>query len=181
MFTESDADTKKWWPVDFRLVHRATFGAQLILELALTNTGATALRFEEALHAYFRVGQIDKARVQGLNGVQYLDKTDSNRKKTQQGLIEIVSETDRVYLNTAGPIELEDHSLGRRVAITKEHSLNTVVWNPWIDKAKAMADLGDAEWMQMICIEVSNVADCAVELAPGQQHAMCAIIRVAGL
>ena len=26
MFTESNENTKKWWPADFRLVHRATFG-----------------------------------------------------------------------------------------------------------------------------------------------------------
>jgi glucose-6-phosphate 1-epimerase len=181
MFTGSNDDTKKWWPADFRLFHRATFGAQLILELALTNTGTSPLRFEEALHAYFRVGQIDKARVQGLNDVEYLDKTDSNRKKTQRGLIEIVSETDRVYLNTAGAIELQDQSLGRRVAVVKENSLNTVVWNPWIEKAKAMADFGDAEWRQMICIEASNVADCAVQLEPGQQHTMRTIVRVADL
>src|SRR6266700_1338059 len=27
MFTESDESTKKWWPADFRLVHRVTFGS----------------------------------------------------------------------------------------------------------------------------------------------------------
>ncbi len=181
MFTESNDDTKKWWPAEFRLVHRATLGAQLILELALTNTGTSPLRFEEALHAYFRVGQIDKARVQGLNDVEYLDKTDSNQMKTQRGLIEIVSETDRVYLNTAGAVELEDRSLGHRIRVAKENSLNTVVWNPWIEKAKAMADFGDTEWQQMICVEASNVADCAVQLEPGHQHAMRTIVRVGGL
>jgi hypothetical protein len=33
--------------------------------------------------------------------------------------------------------------------------------------------------MQMVCIETSNVADFAVDLAPGQQHKMRALIRVA--
>ena len=65
MFTESDEDTKKWWPAEFRLVYRATFGSELSLELEVTNTGKTALHFEEALHAYFRVGNIEKARVRG--------------------------------------------------------------------------------------------------------------------
>ena len=46
MFTE----TKKWWPADFRLAHRATFGLELSLELVVINTGRTSLRFEEALH-----------------------------------------------------------------------------------------------------------------------------------
>jgi glucose-6-phosphate 1-epimerase len=84
MFTESNDDTKKWWPADFHLIHRATFGSELVLELIVRNTGTNSLRFEEALHSYFRVGNIEKARLQGLDAVQYLDKTDSGRKKMQQ-------------------------------------------------------------------------------------------------
>jgi hypothetical protein len=33
----------------------------------------------------------------------------------------------------------------------------------------------------MVCIEVSNVSDFAVELAPGQQHKMKAIVRLTDL
>ncbi len=44
-----------------------------------------------------------------------------------------------------------------------------------------MSDFGDAEWMRMVCIESSNVSDFAVELAPGQQHKMQAIVRLADL
>ncbi len=178
MSTESNGETKKWCPADFRLVHRAIFGSELSLELVVRNTGTIPLRFEEAMHTYFRVGQIDKARLEGLSTFHYLDKTDSNQKKTQQGPIEIVSETDRVYLNTKGVIELEDHALRRRIDVANENSFTTVVWNPWAAKAKALSDFGDAEWMRMICIETSNVSDFAVELTPGQQHGMKAIFRV---
>jgi len=180
MFTESDENTKKWCPADFRLVHRATFGSELGLKLVVTNTGTTSLRFGEALHTYHRVGDIEKAAVQGLDGVHYLDKTDSNRKKLQHGEIVIVSETDRVYLDTSDAVELEDPVLRRRTRVTKQNSRTTVVWNPWVRKARALPDLGDDEWTQMICIESSNVADFAVVLAPGQQHTMEAIVGVAG-
>jgi glucose-6-phosphate 1-epimerase len=178
MFTESDANTKQWWPADFRLVHRATFGSELSLELVVTNTGTTSLRFEEALHTYHRVGDIAKARVRGLDGVHYLDKTHSNRKSLQQGEIVIVSETDRVYLNTGTGIELEDPVLHRRTRLVKENSSTTVVWNPWVNKAHSFSDFGDDEWTQMICIETSNVSNFAVDLAPGQQHKMSALVRV---
>jgi glucose-6-phosphate 1-epimerase len=178
MFTESNEDTKRWWRAEFRLVYRATFGSELTLELEVSNTGGTSLRFEEALHAYYRVGDIKKARVRGLDTVHYLDKTDSNREKTQDGQITIVSETDRVYLNTSDAIELDDPILGRRTRVTKENSRTTVVWNPWVEKARALSDLADNEWMQMICIETSNVSDCSVDLEPGQQHKMRALVRV---
>jgi D-hexose-6-phosphate mutarotase len=125
------------------------------------------------------VGQIEKALVQGLSAVDYVDKADSNRKKTQQDPIKITSETDRVYLNTRGPIALEDYALRRRVDLAKENSFTTVVWNPWVEGAEAMPDFGDAEWKQMICIEASNVSDFAVVLAPRQQHQMKATFRLA--
>jgi glucose-6-phosphate 1-epimerase len=178
MFTESDEGTKKWWAADFRLVHRATFGRELNLELVATNTGTKPLRFEEALHAYYRVGSIEPARVRGLEGVHYLDKTDSNRDKAQQGDIAIVSETDRVYLNTEAQVELEDTVFGRRIDVDKRNSRTTVVWNPWIEKARALSDLGNGEWRQMICIECSNVSDFALNLAPRQQHTMSMTVRV---
>jgi len=179
MSTESDEDTKRWWHAEFRLVYRVTFASELRLELVVTNTGKASLRFEEALHAYHRVGNILKTRVGGLCTVHYIDKTDSNRKKIQHGEIAIVSETDRVYLNTSDAIELEDPVLRRRTRVTKENSRTTVVWNPWVQKAHSLSDFADDEWMQMICIETSNVADFAVDLAPGQQHKMKAVVSVA--
>src|SRR5947208_1364 len=166
MFTESDENTRKWWPAEFRLVHRATFGRELSLELVVTNTGTTSLRFEEALHTYHRVGDIEKAGVQGLDAVYYLDKTDSNRKKMQHGEIVTASETDRVYLETTGAIELEDPVLHRRTRVTKEKSRTTVVWNPWVERAHSLSDLADDDWNDMIGLETSKVGPLAVARAP---------------
>ena len=91
----------------------------------------------------------------------------------------ITAETDRVYLNTSDTVELEDPVLHRCAHVVKENSRTTVVWNPWVQKAHSFPDFADDEWTQMICIETSNVSDFAVNLDPGQQHKMTAIIRVA--
>ena len=178
MFTESSQDTKRWWPSDFHLAYHVTFSSELELELVATNTGKTPFRFEEALHTYHRVEDIRKVRLKGLGSVPYLDKTDSNRKKIQTGEITIASETDRVYLGTAGTIELEDPGLRRHTHVQKENSRSTVIWNPWAQKAHSMSDFGGDEWVQMICIETTNVADFAVDLAPGEQHTMRSTVRV---
>lgn len=178
LFTESDDNTKKWWPADFRASYRVTFGQELQLELVTRNTGTASMRFEEALHAYYKLGNVERARVLGLDATDYLDKTDSGRKKTQHGDVVIASETDRVYLNTTVAIEVEDSVLHRRIRTAKENSHTTVVWNPWVDKARAFSDFADDEWKQMICIETSNVSDYAVDLAPGQEHKMNAMVTV---
>jgi len=178
MSSESDEATKKWWPAEFRSVLRAAFGKELSVELVVTNKGRTSLRFEEALHAYFRVGNIEMTRARIPDALRYIDKTDSHRTKTQLSDIVIASETDRVYLDTRDEIELEDPVLERRLRVAKENSRTTVAWNPWTEKAHSLSDFGDDEWAQMICVEPSNVSDFAVDLAPGQQHTMKALVRV---
>ena len=179
MVTASDEDTRKWWPADFRLVHRATFATELSLELAITNTGTTPIRFEGALHTYHRVGHIESVRICGLDGVTYLDNIASNQQKTQHGDIVISKQTDNAYLNTQGVIELLDPELRRRVRITKENSLTTVIWNPWREGARSLSDLGNDEWQQMVCIEASNVLGYAVSVAPGERYVMTVKIEVA--
>ena len=178
MFTESSKSTQKLWPHDFRLMHRVTFGAELVLELIVTNAGSAPFIFEEALHAYYKVKDAPKSRVAGLNGVHYLDKTDKFREKKQTGDIAIEAETDRVYLNTATPLELNDPVLQRKITVAKENSRTTVVWNPWQQKAAEMKDLGADQWKSMLCIEVTNVGDYAVELQPGEKHTMRAKVSV---
>lgn len=176
MSTTSDADTRRWRRADFGLVQRVTFGAALCLELAVTNTGSAPLRFEEALHTYLRVGDIEQTPVHGFDGVVFFDKID-RRRKVHAGSIVVASETDRIHL--AAPVaEVEDRVLRRRIRITSEQSATTVVWNPWVHKARALPDFGDDEWRHMICIETSNVADCAIELAPGATHRMSTRIEL---
>lgn len=182
MSTVSDESTQQWWPADFRLQYRATFGAELLLELIMTNTGSSPLRFEEALHAYYRVGDATQASITGLEGCWYIDKTDAFRERLQRAAnVTIASETDRIYLNTEHSLELSDPVLQRRIRVDKEHSRTTVVWNPWSEKARELKDLGDDQWKQMLCIEVSNVGDFAVELAPGGQHTMRARVTVSAI
>lgn len=178
MSTGSDEATRRWLPAEFRLVLRAAFGKELSVELTVANTGGTSLSFEEALHSYFRVGNIEVARTRIPDALRYIDKTDSHQTKTQLGDILLASETDRVYLDTRDEIELEDPVLKRRVRIAKGNSRTTVVWNPWTQKARSLSDLGDDEWMRMICVEPSNVSDFAVNLAPGQQHTMKIVVRI---
>jgi glucose-6-phosphate 1-epimerase len=179
MFTESDEHTARWWPGSFRLVHRATFGSELTLELVCTNTGTTLLRFEEALHTYNRVAKVHDVHLQGLDAVRFLDNTDSNREKSQIGDVVIVSQTDNAYLNTGNEVDLLDPGLRRRIRLRKANSLTTVVWNPWREVAKGLRDLGDGDWTQFLCAEASNILDCAVDLAPGKEHRMTAVLSLA--
>jgi glucose-6-phosphate 1-epimerase len=177
--TGSDEATRAWWPHDFRLVHRLTIGAELTQDLVVSNTGTAPLRFEEAVHTYYRVAGAETLRITGLDGVAYLDNTDANREKRQEGDIVLVEQTDRAYLNTTHAVEISDPTMRRRIRLAKEDSRTTVVWNPWKEGAQSLADLGDDEWRAMVCVEASNIRSFSVDLAPGQQHTMKTSIHVA--
>jgi glucose-6-phosphate 1-epimerase len=181
MYTQSDPDTRQWWPADFRLLHRVTFGSALRLELTVSNTGAKPFRFEEALHTYYRVGDVRKVRIRGLDGVSFLDNTDSNKRKKQNGDVVISSSTDNAYMNTRNPLQLIDPVLNRSIQVTKQNSDSTVIWNPWAEGARALSDLGDDEWQHMVCVEGSNILENSVELAPSADHKITVTMTVNSL
>ena len=88
MFTESNDATKQWWPADFHLVHRATFGSELNLELVVRNTGATSLRFEEATACLFpsgtdREGTVARSELSSLPGQDRLESKENSTRSNR--------------------------------------------------------------------------------------------------
>lgn len=180
VITASDA-TRQLWPYDFHLTHRITVGAALKLELITRNTGAEPFRMEEALHTYFRVGDIEKTSVSGLDGAVFLDNVRNNSERTQQGELRMTGPTDNAYLDTQSALTVIDPVLKRKLVTEKTNSSTTVAWNPWQQGAASLSDLGNDEWREMICVEAANILHNAVEVAPGAEHHFAATLRVAGL
>ncbi|MDB6064242.1 MAG: putative glucose-6-phosphate 1-epimerase [Pedosphaera sp.] len=151
-----------------------TVGEALELRLMVANTSPDReLSFEDCLHTYFTVGDISGISVVGLKNMHYLDKVQGYVKlKETNDAIKVDSEVDRVYVDTAGPVEIHDAGLKRKIMVEKEGSASTVVWNPWIAKSKQMADFGDEEYHTMICVESGNVAQNKITLAPGKSKSL---------
>jgi len=149
----------------WQVAYQVSVGDELDLALTVANDGPIPFSYEVALHTYLAVGDVREVSISGLDQASYLDKVDG-QQKVQDGDIRIVSETDRVY-DHATAVVVTDPVLGRRLRITSEGAANTVVWNPWVAKAAAMADFGDDEWPGMLCIESGNVLGRAVSVDPG--------------
>ena len=162
----------------FELQLFIAFSEHLTISLRVNNPTSEMRHFEEAFHSYFTVGDISKISIRGLEYDSYIDQVDHFRiYEGESGPIKINSETDRIYLNTAGTTEIDDPVLRRRIFIDKHHSKSTVVWNPWIDKTERMPDLGDDEWLHMVCIESANIAKNKVQIQPNHFHEMTTVIR----
>ena len=167
------------WPSDFEVRHRITVGPELTLALETCNCGEEDMTITEALHSYFRVSDVRNVTVTGLAGREYFDKVTGQTGQRQQGqAIAFVGETDRVYRQADGDCVLVDRGLDRQIRVAKSGSNSTVVWNPWAEKARAMADFGGEEWTGMLCVETANALDDVVTIPPGQSHTMRARISV---
>lgn len=155
--------------------------AELTAELVVRNGSLQPFVFENCLHTYFTVGDINAVSVQGLQGVDYLNQpTNFSRHTDSDREIRFTAEVDRAYLNTKDAVEIHDASLKRVIRVEKEGSLSTVVWNPWIAKAKAMPDYGDEEYKGMVCVESGNLAENKITLAPGETSRLKVKLSTAG-
>ena len=169
-----------FWPERFRAIYTVTFAQTLSLRLAVHNRATHPILFEQALHSYFAISDIAEIVISGLAGTTYIDKTDTARRKLQTAdLVTITAETDRVYLDTPGQCVVADRGWRRRLVIEKNGAGSSVVWNPWAEKAAAMADLSDPAWRGMVCVETGNIADNEVRLAADAEHQMSTAIVVA--
>jgi len=175
----SEADTALW-PHSTPLELWMRIGRELAMELRTRNIGTSPVTIGQALHTYFAVSDIRQVRILGLDGCDYLDKVAGGRQR-QSGAVVCSGETDRIYLDTEADCIIEDPGYRRSIRIAKSGSRSTVVWNPWIDKAAKLGDLGEDGYLRMLCVESSNAADDRVTLPPGGVHALGVNYSVTGL
>ena len=85
---------------------------------------------------------------------------------------------DRDYRNSKA-VRVRDASLNRVLSVAGSGSNCTVVWNPWIDKAAALADVPDEDYQRFVCVETANAWDDRIALAPGATHTLETTLSVA--
>jgi len=170
--------TRSSWPHRFNLTFTLRIGNKLDLQLTSKNTDNTPFTYAEALHTYFAVNDVRTISIAGLQGAAYLDKVSGLSKQVASVPITISGETDRVYQATTSLCTVHDGDKQRDIIIAKHGSQSTVVWNPWIAKAAAIADFGNDEWPSMVCVETANALEHAITLAPGTSHTLQATIGV---
>ncbi len=166
--TADDDTTRALWPHPFRLELTLMLEADRIdLELCVANTGEAPLAFTGALHAYLRVVQVEDVALEGLRGCDYRDAANGDRIVRETGTeILVEAETDRAYFNAQRPLLLKAANLSTGIA--QAGFPDVVVWNPWVEKCAALADLPADGWRHLLCVEAA-VARAPVTVAPGEE------------
>jgi D-hexose-6-phosphate mutarotase len=175
--TPAQRQLRDAWPHAFELELRIAFGALLRATLTSRNRGGASMPVGEALHTYFRVGDIGQIRLLGLESCDYEDKVGPPARRRQQGPVQFEGETDRVYLDRRAECVIDDPVLARRIHVRKSGSGSTVVWSPGVEKAARLGDLGEGSrpgegWRAMVCVETANALEDIVHVAPSAEHCM---------
>ena len=165
--SDNEATRASAWPHRFEArLEVLVSGRRLDLEFKARNPGDEPIRFTFALHSYQRVRDISRVRLEGLQGLRYFDAIKGADAEETAPELAIGEETNRIYFNATQARRLSEPH--RALEISGENLPDVVVWNPWEKTAANIADLPDADYRHMICVEVAAV-DAPVELAAGAE------------
>ncbi|KAF2642875.1 galactose mutarotase-like protein [Massarina eburnea CBS 473.64] len=153
-------EARKAWPLDFGLVYSVTLSKDSLQTVVnVRNEGETSFEFQFLLHTYLKIQDISKIAINGLGAVEYVDKVlDATTHKQSDSSITVTGEVDRVYKSIPQDTTSVVEDGKPRFDVVRDNLQDTVLWNPWIEKAKAMADFSpDDAYKQMVCVEVGAV------------------------
>lgn len=171
--------------VPLRLTQTLRIGNELHQSLTTHNIGVAAVSLTQALHSYFRVGDAERTRVTGLEGLTYADRYDG-QQHAQSGQWNLQDprdpgRSDRTYQRAGNRFALVDPALNRRIELTTSGSRSLVVWNPGRTGIAAIGDAPSDGWRHFVCLEATNAGEDVIELEPNGSHTLQQIVSVASL
>lgn len=163
----SDSDhSRAVWPQAFHAQLEVKIGGDTLeIHLGVRNTGTREFRFTAALHSYLRVDDLADVELLGLQGLRYRDSADGGRERGEESpSVLFPGEVDRIYFDAPPRLLLRD---GRQALELRQCGFaDTVVWNPGVTKAAALADLPSGDYRRFVCVEAACVGT-PIQLAPG--------------
>jgi D-hexose-6-phosphate mutarotase len=163
----SSSESKKMWNHEFDVRLDIRVGRTLSLSLMVTNIDTKPFTITAALHSYFNVSDISNVQIEGLDGSYYIDAL-TNKIDGFSGKLAIDKEVDRIYFDASSTIVLHDRP--NSMVLNQSGSNSLVVWNPWIEKAKALIDMPDDGYRTMLCLETGNVSKDERIIKPEERH-----------
>lgn len=167
--TKSNDQTKQLWPFDFHLELRVTTGPCLTLELITTNTDSKPFIYEDCLHTYFDVADVNKAVVTGLENTPYLDRLEKDKPGVLLSSINPDKPVTYIFPKSAPDAQIEDTTRKKVISSHKNGFKGSVAWTPFTNAEKSFPEIG-TYWKNFICLEAVNCGDYAVTLLPGTSH-----------
>lgn len=144
------SDANQLFPFDFSAELRMTLGNSAKLELTVNNTDTDDFDCSWAMHNYHRINSLTDVRVLGLAGKKYFDNFEGYAEKQQTGDVNFPGPVDRVYPEIDNSVTIKGSPT---IEIKHSNCPSVVVWNPGVEAAAKIADIGTGQEQFYICVE----------------------------
>lgn len=184
--------TKSLWPHNFSLrycIHLTNDDLTCAFHVANPTDNDTSFMCQTLLHTYLAIRDVTQLTVSGFQGRNFSDKLNNGEVSVDERELAIISrEVDRVYIGhengDANEVVMQFPGAGvtssrdiiRVIASASIHNsgattdtpvpCDIVFWNPWTEKARSLADLGEESFPQFVCVEPGTVGQ-PVEVSVG--------------
>lgn len=168
-------------PVQLRM--QLEIGKTLKQSLITTNKGTSPYVLTQALHTYFKVADVEKIYVTGVDKCPFLDKFQGAKEThIQQGNWTLndahnPGHSDRIYTKGGGIYDIVDPLMHRRIRIQTHGSEGLVIWNPGQEGAAKLDDIAH-QWKEFVCVETTNAGPDKITVGPQQEHVLSHILSL---
>lgn len=167
-------ETLALFPHNFEAQLDFTLGNAIDITFSVKNTSSSDMPCSWALHSYLPVTELDNTEVLGLDGCNYLDTVGSLSNETQSGPVTFSGEVDRVYADVGHSQTINSAT---SIIVSGENCPTAIVWNPGVELAATMADLGSSASKEFVCVERGAAFSNAWSIASGEEKTAKASIR----
>lgn len=144
-----------------------TFNNSARIAVTTTNNSKNAFNLSLAIHTYLNTTKATKLEIPALQNSQYIDKL-TNQLMTQSSPFNVEQAMDRVYLYNSSSLIVRDQK--RTIDVQSDNHDSVVIWNPWQQGAKDLADFDDLGYLSMLCVETALTQ--GYQLQPNHSHTL---------
>lgn len=174
------ANSRKDWPYATDLEYRITLTDRLRLELRTANQDVKPFKLTAGFHPYFRLGERDRARITGTDGMASCDSRISTEyTRVWKGELPLDHDMDDVFVEKGATAfhSILDPVLKRRINERSRGAARLVVWNPGeeedCEREPGAGELAFGDWRRLVCMEPAILwQEAALTVAPGDVHVL---------
>lgn len=158
---------------DWQVILEAELGAHMELRLRTRHQDSEPCQLSHALHAYWRISDVVRVALLGLDGASGQDLL-KREGCVQQGALRIEDGCHRIFQRGA-QLQLQDLSWQRRLLIDTRGGANSVVWHPG---SRPLTDVSWSEALGFLSVQAASCAADSLSLKPGEEAVLALKARL---
>ncbi len=149
---------------DWQVELETELGERMRLQLVTRHRDSEPCVLSHALHAYWRVSDVARVGLLGLDGVTGRDLL-SREACRQDGELRVVDGVHKVF-RQGGRVRIQDVGWQRRIHIDGGRNPNTVVWHPG---SRPLAEVSWTEGLGFLSVQGTACGEDSLTLAAGEE------------